>query len=71
MAQNQQTADLQEHVKTYDTFMRLTKWGIFAAVMVVVALYCFVIAGQPFLGVVLLLAVPVVAVVRLVTSYSS
>jgi Bacterial aa3 type cytochrome c oxidase subunit IV len=70
MAHNESVADYEEHVKTFRSVLTLTRWGIFAVAMVVVALYCFVIAHQPFIGALLLIAIPVVAIYRLVTSYS-
>ena len=70
MANNESAADFEDHMKTYESVLTLGKWGIFAVAMIVVALYCYVIAHAPVLGTLLLIAIPVVAIIRLVTSYS-
>jgi hypothetical protein len=52
--------DYPAHEKTYAGFMHMSRWFIGHITLVVLALYCFIIAGNPLLGVVLLLAAFVV-----------
>ena len=59
--------DYEQHNATYPGFVELTKWAIVTAVVTLVALYCFMEAHQPVLGTLLLLAIPVGAVVLVVT----
>lgn len=54
--------DYAQHNGTYEGFMQLLKWSIMALGLIVVALYCFIEAGQPLLGTLLLLLIPVGAV---------
>jgi Bacterial aa3 type cytochrome c oxidase subunit IV len=54
--------DYPQHEATWNNFMLLTKWTIVALLIIVVALYCFIEAGQPVLGTLLLLILPVGAV---------
>ena len=37
----------------------MLKWGIVAVLLIVLALYAFIQAGQPIIGTLLLLAIPV------------
>jgi hypothetical protein len=55
--------DYAQHEGTYRGFLQLTKYTIAALIVVVLALYCFIEAGQPVIGTLLLLAIPVGAVV--------
>ena len=58
--------DYAQHRATYEGFLGMVKWGIIAMAFVVVSLYCFIEAGQPILGTLLLLVLPVGAVALLV-----
>jgi hypothetical protein len=49
----------------------LVKWSIVALLIIVVALYCFIEGGQPVLGTLLLLLLPIGAVVLAVSRYRS
>ncbi|WP_417310134.1 aa3-type cytochrome c oxidase subunit IV [Devosia sp.] len=51
--------DYAMHERTYEGFIAMVKWGIISMVYVVLALYCFIEADQPLLGLVLLLLIPV------------
>jgi len=42
--------DYPSHIKTYNRFLRLVKWFCIHMVFLMVALYCYIIAGQPILG---------------------
>lgn len=55
--------DYAQHEGTYRGFLQMTKYTIAALLLVVLALYCFIEAGQPVMGTLLLLAIPVGAVV--------
>ncbi len=59
--------DYAQHNGTYEGFVTMVKWGIITMALVVVALYCFIIGHQPVIGTLLLLAIPVGAVVQVVT----
>ena len=48
--------DYAQHQATWGNFVTMVKWGIYELTMLVLALYCFIQAGQPVLGFVLLLA---------------
>ena len=54
--------DYAQHEGTYRGFVQLTKYVIAALLFIVLALYCFIEAGQPVLGTLLLLAIPAGAV---------
>lgn len=54
--------DYAQHEATYRGFLQLTKYAIAALLLLLLALYCFIEAGQPILGTLLLLAIPVGAV---------
>ena len=58
--------DYAQHNGTYKSFMAMVKYGIIAVLFVVVALYCFIEAGQPILGTLLLLVIPVGAIAMVV-----
>jgi hypothetical protein len=60
--------DYAQHESTYRGFLQLTKYTVAALLLVVLALYCFIVAGQPILGALLLLAIPVGAVGLVVMS---
>jgi ABC-type nickel/cobalt efflux system permease component RcnA len=54
--------DYGEHNRTWGLVTSLVKWGIFTCAMLVLALYFFIIAGNAWMGLVLLLLVPVVII---------
>jgi hypothetical protein len=54
--------DYAQHNATYTSFMAMVKAGIASCVFLVLALYCFIVAAQPWLGLVLILAMPVAGV---------
>jgi hypothetical protein len=54
--------DYAQHEGTYRGFLQMTKYTMAALLLVVLALYCFIEAGQPIIGTLLLLAIPVGAV---------
>jgi hypothetical protein len=51
--------DYAQHNATYEGFMQLLKWSIMALALIVIALYCFIEVGQPLIGTLLLLLIPV------------
>lgn len=55
--------DYAQHEGTYRGFLQMTKYTVAALLLVVLALYSFIEAGQPIIGTLLLLAIPVGAVV--------
>jgi hypothetical protein len=59
--------DYAQHQGTYRGFLQLTKYGIIAMAILVVALYCFIEAGQPVLGWLLVFAIPAVVIAQIVT----
>lgn len=59
--------DYPQHEATYEGFMQMLKWGIASMAVVVVALYFFIEGGQPLIGTLLLLLIPVGAVALVVT----
>jgi hypothetical protein len=59
--------DYAQHEATWNGVMALTKWSIVALLLIIIALYCFIEAGQPVIGTLLLLIIPVGAVVLAVT----
>ena len=60
------TMDYAQHNATYAGFMKLVKYAIATMALIVLALYAFIEAHQPVLGVVLLLLIPVGAVAIMV-----
>lgn len=59
--------DYSQHRSTWDGFTNLVKWAIVQLACVVLALYCFIFAGQPWLGGLLILiaiAAPVGVAIR-------
>jgi hypothetical protein len=58
--------DYAQHNGTYQGFMTMLKYSIISLVLIVLALYCFIEAGQPILGTLLLLVIPVGAVAMVV-----
>jgi hypothetical protein len=54
--------DYAQHNATYEGFMQMLKWGIAALLLIVLALYAFIEAGQPIIGTLLLLLIPVGAI---------
>jgi len=61
--------DYAQHEGTYRGFLQLTRYTIVALLLVVLALYSFIEAGQPIMGTLLLLAIPVGAVGLVVMGY--
>ena len=55
--------NIKAHEETFHNFLNLTKISIIALAITVVALYCFVIAAQPWLGAFLLIIVMPAAVI--------
>ena len=68
MARKFTATDFKEHERTYEGFMALTKWSILALILVVIALYCFIVAGQPILGWLLLALAVVVPAAKAISS---
>lgn len=58
--------DYAAHTGTYAGFISFLKWGIFATILILVALYFFIVAGNTTMGIVFLVALPIVAAARLV-----
>lgn len=54
--------DYAQHNGTYEGFMQMLKWSIAALALIVLALYAFIEAGQPLIGTLLLLLIPVGAI---------
>ena len=54
--------DYAQHNATYEGFMQMLKWGIAALLLIVLALYAFIEAGQPIIGTLLLLLIPAGAI---------
>lgn len=54
--------DYAQHNATFGGFTQMVKWGIIAMGLVVLALYAFIEGGQPVIGTLLLLLIPVGAV---------
>jgi hypothetical protein len=54
--------DYAQHNATYEGFMQMLKWGIVALLLIVLALYAFIEGGQPLIGTLLLLLIPVGAI---------
>lgn len=42
--------DMGDHLRTYNGFLSLTKWAIIHMAVIMVALYCFIIAKNSALG---------------------
>jgi len=55
--------DYAQHQGTYSSFIALVKGSIVALAFLVLSLYCFIVAGQPWIGLVLILISPVAGVV--------
>jgi hypothetical protein len=51
--------DYAQHNATYSGFMNMVKYGIASMALLVLSLYAFIEAGQPIIGVILLLLIPV------------
>ena len=60
--------DYAAHNATFSGFTQMVKWAIIATLISIVALYFFLIGGQPIVGTVLLLLIPVGAVAAVVMS---
>lgn len=58
--------DYAQHEATYRGFLQMTKYTIAALLLVLLALYSFIEGGQPIIGTLLLLAIPVGAVALVV-----
>jgi hypothetical protein len=54
--------DYAQHNGTYEAFMQMLKWSIVALLLIVLALYAFIEGGQPVIGTLLLLLIPVGAI---------
>jgi hypothetical protein len=54
--------DYAQHNATWTSFVTLLKWTIVALLIICLALYCFIEAGQPVIGTLLLLLLPVGAI---------
>lgn len=54
--------DYAQHNATYQGFMQMLKWGIISMVLVVLSLYAFIEGGQPLIGTLLLLLIPVLII---------
>ena len=54
--------DYAQHNATWNSFVTLLKWTIAALLVICLALYCFIEAGQPVIGTLLLLLLPVGAI---------
>ena len=48
--------DYAQHRATWDGFTNLVKWVIIQLALLVLALYCFIFAGQVLLGAIFILA---------------
>ncbi len=59
--------DYAQHQATWNAVTALVKWSIAALALIAVSLYCFIEGGQPILGTLLLLVIPVGAVVLAVS----
>jgi hypothetical protein len=59
--------DYAQHDATWRAVTMLTKWTLVGIAFILVALYCFIEGGQPVLGTLLLLVVPIGAVVLAVS----
>jgi hypothetical protein len=59
--------DYSSHEAFWSGFVRFLKWAIAALVVIVLALFSFIEAGNPILGVVLLLLIPVGAIWMMVS----
>ncbi len=59
--------DYAQHQATWNAVTGLVKWSIAALALIAVSLYCFIEGGQPILGTLLLLVIPVGAVVLAVS----
>ena len=62
MARKPASNDMAEHERTYAGFLALTKFSIIALVIVMIALYCLIVASQTILGWILLIAAVPVAI---------
>lgn len=70
-ASQTKTFDMTEHERTYHGFMSLTKFSIIALIFVLVALYCFTVSVQPWLGLFfLVISVPAAFVINRMTAGS-
>jgi hypothetical protein len=58
MARKSTATDFKAHEDTYNGFMTVTKWSVISMILTVVALYCFIVASLPWLGVVFLALIP-------------
>lgn len=69
MARKPTGNDLTAHEGTYHGFLTLLKWIVLAIILTVVALYCFLEASNPVLGVILLLLIPVGGAFKAMTGF--
>lgn len=56
MAKSVSGNDFREHEQTYHAFLGLVKMFVVFMALVLVALYCFIVAHQPWLGLFFLIA---------------
>jgi hypothetical protein len=59
--------DYVQHQATWNAVTTLVKWSIVALALIAISLYCFIEGGQPVLGTLLLLVIPVGALVLAVS----
>jgi hypothetical protein len=59
--------DYPQHEATWSGFVKFIKWGIAALAITTVSLYFYIVAGNPALGTVLLLLIPLGAIWAMVT----
>ena len=55
-AEKHEAMDYAQHEKTWMTFTGLVKWSIIHIAFLVLALYCFIQLGNPWLGGLLIVA---------------
>ena len=71
MARKPSRNDLKAHETTYSGFIAMLKMSVVALIITILALYCFLEAGNPILGLILLLLIPVGALIKVATSLRS
>jgi hypothetical protein len=55
-AEKHEAMDYAQHEGTWVTFLNLVKWAVIEIAFLVLALFCFIQAGNPLLGGLLILA---------------
>jgi ABC-type multidrug transport system fused ATPase/permease subunit len=71
MARKPTASDFKNHEDTYAGFLTVTKWSVISMIFTVVALYAFIVAGQPWLGVVLLALIPILIFLKFIVGTRS